>query len=137
MRPAARWSWSRKPYLHPLRTLGGALVSAFRPWDHPWHKGIEMASCVLSGQNFWGGKTYRHGEGYLWLDNVGRMRHERFETVATTADEVTLCETLLWITAAGEPWDGRTRGTPGCSGGAPARGRAARSSRLTVAEAKR
>jgi hypothetical protein len=101
---------SRKPYLHPLRTLDGALISAFRPWDHPWHKGIEMTSSVLSGQNFWGGKTYSHGEGYLWLDNVGRMQHERFESVATTADEVTLGETLSWITAAGERWieEGRT-----------------------------
>jgi len=95
---------SRKPYLHPLRTLDGALISAFRPWDHPWHKGIEMTSSVLSGQNFWGGKTYRDGEGYLWLDNVGRMQHERFETVEASADEVIVRETLSWITAAGERW---------------------------------
>lgn len=172
---------SRKPYLHPLRTLDGALISAFRPWDHPWHKGIEMTSSVLSGQNFWGGKTYRDGEGYLWLDNVGRMQHERFETVEASADEVIVRETLSWITAAGERWideertlrfhgadakelgsgswtsrpncamcagkssrwaarrplDGRTLGTPGCFGGALARGRAARSLPPTVGAAKR
>jgi hypothetical protein len=95
---------ARKPYLHPIRTLSGAIVSAFRPWDHRWHKGLQMTWSHVSGQNFWGGKTYRHGDGYIWLDNVGRMRHDAFADVDAAPDAVTLRETLSWLTAAGEHW---------------------------------
>ena len=49
---------SRKPYTHPLRTLRGRRVSGYRPADHRWHKGLQMTSSHLSGQNFWGGHTY-------------------------------------------------------------------------------
>src|SRR5215218_512999 len=31
---------SPKPYLHPVRTLAGDLVTAYRPHYHVWHKGI-------------------------------------------------------------------------------------------------
>jgi hypothetical protein len=94
---------ARKPYLHPLRTLSGALVSAFRPWDHRWHKGMQMTSSHLSGQNFWGGKTFRLGEGYLWLDNVGRMRHDAFD-ISEQDGEVTVTESLSWMTSKEERW---------------------------------
>ncbi|WP_329812813.1 DUF6807 family protein, partial [Streptomyces sp. GSL17-113] len=46
---------SRKPYAHPLRTLGGRTVTGYRPNDHRWHKGLQMTASHLSGQNFWGG----------------------------------------------------------------------------------
>lgn len=46
---------ARRPYLHPLRTLTGGLVSGYRPNDHRWHKGLQLAGGHLSGQNFWGG----------------------------------------------------------------------------------
>lgn len=95
---------SNKPYLHPLRTLRGAVVSAYRPNDHRWHKGLQMTISHLSGQNFWGGPSYRHGQGYLLLDNVGRIRHDSFELLDVTPHALTLRETLTWITAAGEHW---------------------------------
>jgi hypothetical protein len=93
-----------KPYLHPLRTLSGALVSAYRPHDHRWHKGLQMTVSHLDDQNFWGGFSYRHGEGYVPVDNVGRMRHDGFDAVEVTDDEVRLVERLTWVTAAGEDW---------------------------------
>jgi hypothetical protein len=34
---------SPRPYLHPVRTLGGELVTVYRPEDHPWHKGISWS----------------------------------------------------------------------------------------------
>jgi hypothetical protein len=95
---------SSKPYLHPLRTLSGALVSAYRPSDHRWHKGIQMTISHLSGQNFWGGNTYRHPDGYRPLDNVGQMRHDSFELVDVTQQALALRESLTWITSAGEHW---------------------------------
>ncbi len=95
---------SNKPFLHPLRTLSGALVSAYRPQDHRWHKGLQMTISHLSEQNFWGGNSYRHPRGYVPLDNVGRMRHDSFETVDVTGRALTLRESLTWITAAGQEW---------------------------------
>jgi hypothetical protein len=94
---------SPKPYLHPLRTLSGAVVSAYRPWDHPWHKGLQMTASVLSGQNFWGGGTYTDGE-YVVQDNIGRIRHDSFTALRVRDDEATVRETLSWITARGERW---------------------------------
>ncbi|GAA3751352.1 PmoA family protein [Plantactinospora mayteni] len=95
---------SRKPYLHPLRTLDGALVSAYRPNDHRWHKGLQMTISHLSGQNFWGGNSYVHGEGYRVRDNVGRMRHDAFDLVDVTPTGLTLRESLTWITSTEEHW---------------------------------
>jgi Methane oxygenase PmoA len=93
-----------KPYLHPMRTLSGALVSSYRPHDHRWHKGFQMTWSHVSGQNFWGGNTYVDGKGYVALDNVGSMRHDSFDLIELTVDELTLSESLTWVTSTGEEW---------------------------------
>lgn len=95
---------SPKPYLHPLRTLSGALVSGYRPHDHRWHKGIQMTWSHVSGQNFWGGRTYVHGQGYVPRDNLGTMRHDTFDVIDLAGGELTLRETLTWVTSAEQEW---------------------------------
>ncbi|WP_214108447.1 PmoA family protein [Acrocarpospora catenulata] len=71
---------SPKPYFHPIRTLAGDVVSAYRPHDHRWHKGLAMTVSDLSGENFWGGGSYVRAEGgYVDLPNNGTMRHESFD----------------------------------------------------------
>ena len=102
-RPRLPRDESPKPYLHPVRTLAGTLVSSFRPGDHPWHKGIQMTLSDVSGQNFWGGPSYREG-GYTLLDNIGHVEHDGFETVDAGPEEVSFVEDLSWITAGGERW---------------------------------
>jgi hypothetical protein len=47
-----------EPYIHPLRTLSGEVVTNFRPHDHVWHHGLTMTMGDIKGENFWGGKTY-------------------------------------------------------------------------------
>lgn len=106
--PGGADSEGPKPYLHPVRALDGAIMSAFRPWDHRWHKGLQMTWTAVSGQNFWGGPTYVHPGGYTRLNNVGRMRHDRFTSTAD-GDEVLLVEELTWITQAGDDWFSETR----------------------------
>ena len=64
---------SPRPYFHPLRTLGGQIVSGFRPHDHRWHHGLSMTCANLSGHNFWGGPTYLRDQGYTKLDNNRRQ----------------------------------------------------------------
>ncbi|WP_237047882.1 PmoA family protein [Lentzea guizhouensis] len=105
-RPATPAFEGPKPYLHPVRTLAGDVVTAFRPHDHRWHKGVQMTATDVSGENFWGGVTYVRDEGYVVLPNVGTMRHEDF-TVAD--DELRIDERLSWHTEAGEHWVGEER----------------------------
>ncbi|MFE3459594.1 PmoA family protein [Nocardiopsis aegyptia] len=104
LRPDAPAVEAPKPFLHPLRTLSGAPLTAARPWDHRWHKGLQMTWSHVSGQNFWGGPTYVHGRDYVWLDNVGSIRHERFESVEEHDGEVACTEDLTWLNSQGERW---------------------------------
>jgi predicted dehydrogenase len=62
---------SPRPVLHPVTTLSGVVVTARHPADHDWHNGIGMAISDVNGTNFWGGRTYIHGEGYVLLDDHG------------------------------------------------------------------
>ena len=108
--PGGAVSEGPKPFLHPLRALDGAPLTAFRPWDHRWHKGLQMTWTHVSGQNFWGGNSYRPETGdYALLDNVGRMRHDEFTAVTDAGPEVSFTERLTWITQAGDEWLTETR----------------------------
>ena len=93
---------SPRPYLHPVRTLAGALVTASRPEDHPWHKGISWSLPNVGPENFWGGPTYRRGDGYVQLGNNGAMRHDGFDALAASGTAAELAERLTWVTAAGQ-----------------------------------
>ncbi|MEZ0447057.1 PmoA family protein [Cellulomonas sp. ICMP 17802] len=92
---------SPRPYLHPVRTRGGDLVTAFRPHDHVWHKGIAWSLPVVGEHNFWGGPTYVHGEGYVQLENDGSMDHVALTSLAVADRRVDLAHTLAWHTQAG------------------------------------
>ncbi|MEV0599915.1 PmoA family protein [Streptomyces sp. NPDC050315] len=96
---------SRKPYVHPLRTLAGHTVSGYRPNDHRWHKGLQMTASHLSGQNFWGGNSYVHGKGYLPLhERIGSMRHDGFDTFDVAEDRLDFTESLTWVENGGQEW---------------------------------
>ncbi|CAL9366939.1 hypothetical protein SUDANB108_00780 [Streptomyces sp. enrichment culture] len=102
---------ARKPYAHPVRTLSGRTVTGYRPNDHRWHKGLQMTASHLSGQNFWGGNCYVHGEGYRRLpERVGSMRHDGFPEFTAEDDRFTLAEDLTWIEHGGEEWAREARG---------------------------
>ncbi|MFJ8192573.1 PmoA family protein [Streptomyces sp. NPDC096094] len=102
---------SRKPYAHPVRTLAGRPVTGYRPSDHRWHKGLQMTASHLSGQNFWGGNCYVHGEGYLPLpERVGSMRHDGFGDFGVEDDRLAITENLTWIENGGAEWAREERG---------------------------
>lgn len=90
-----------KPYLHPMRSLAGDVVTGYRPHDHRWHKGLQMTATDVSGYNLWGGNTYVHGTGYVKLDNVGAMAVDGPVHVGTSGDRAEVSHALVW-TAAGE-----------------------------------
>ncbi|MEH0573440.1 MULTISPECIES: PmoA family protein [Streptomyces] len=102
---------ARKPYAHPVRTLGGRTVTGYRPSDHRWHKGLQMTASHLSGQNFWGGNSYVHGQGYLALpERVGSMRHDGFPEFTVDDDRLAVTEELTWVAYDGEEWARERRG---------------------------
>ncbi|MGW0335550.1 DUF6807 domain-containing protein [Streptomyces sp. NPDC003011] len=102
---------SRKPYAHPVRTLAGRTVTGYRPNDHRWHKGLQMTASHLSGQNFWGGNCYVHGQGYLPLpERVGSMRHDGFPVFTADEDRLALTEELTWVENGGAEWAREERG---------------------------
>jgi hypothetical protein len=98
---------SPRPYFHPIRTLGGDLVTLFRPHDHVWHKGIAWSLPNVGPHNFWGGPNYVHGQGYIQLDNDGSMDHDRFTALEVTYDRVQVTHELTWHA---QPTAGQTVG---------------------------
>lgn len=94
---------SPKPYLHPIRTVGGRLVSLFRPHDHVWHKGIAWSLPHVGEHNFWGGPTYVHGKFYVQQENNGSATHREMTTLTAAGNRVEIGHTLDWTSQAGAP----------------------------------
>jgi hypothetical protein len=92
---------SPKPYLHPIRTLAGDVVSLFRPHDHVWHKGIAWSLPNVGEHNFWGGPTYVHGSFYVQLANNGSAVHRSMTTLSAEGGTATLAHRLDWISQQG------------------------------------
>lgn len=84
---------SPRPFLHPVRTLGGVTVTDQQPLDHVWHLGVCTALQDVDGVNFWGGRTYtREAQRYVWRDDHGRV----VRVAAHRADD-RLDEELAWV----------------------------------------
>lgn len=65
---------SPRPFLHPVRTLGGTVLTDVAPSDHMHHLGLSAALPDVDGTSFWGGRTYVRDQGSTLLDNHGRQR---------------------------------------------------------------
>ncbi|WP_430782813.1 PmoA family protein [Actinoplanes sp. G11-F43] len=84
-----------RPYLHPVRTLGGVVVTDEYPEDHPWHLGVSVTMQDVDGINVWGGRTYVRDEGYIWRDDHGRVLSDGREPA-----DGGFTETLRWCDGA-------------------------------------
>ncbi|WP_207916443.1 PmoA family protein [Micromonospora sp. KC723] len=100
-RPDTAQLESPKPYLHPIRTLAGDVVSLFRPHDHVWHKGIAWSLPNVGEHNFWGGPTYLRGRSYVQLDNNGSAVHRGMTALAATDARADIAHRLDWISQQG------------------------------------
>ncbi|MEU3145345.1 MULTISPECIES: PmoA family protein [unclassified Streptomyces] len=89
---------SPRPYLHPVTTLAGTVVTELSPADHTHHLGVGVAVPDVEGNNFWGGRTYVRDRGPTELDNHGSQRHSGFQL----RDPDGFVEELRWIAAPGE-----------------------------------
>ncbi len=82
---ACTWDASR-PFVHPLTTPAGAVLSVESPADHPWHHALWFTIKFVNGENFW----EEYGEfGTLRTTDV----HETDDTVTAQ---------LEWIAPDGE-----------------------------------
>ena len=98
---------SPRPYLL-LRTRSGADVTAYRPDDHVWHKGLSLALPNVGPHNFWGGPTYVRAEGYVQLPNNGAQVHGEFVASDTPIADAAAAlaridEVLDWRSQDGAP----------------------------------
>jgi hypothetical protein len=75
LRPDLDPRLSPRPYLHPVTTLGGTVVTEELPADHLHHLGAGIAVPDVDGRNFWGGRTFVRDRGPVPLDNHGTQRH--------------------------------------------------------------
>jgi hypothetical protein len=94
---------SPKPYLHPVRTLAGDVVTLYRPHDHVWHKGIAWSLPHVGEHNFWGGPTYVHGSFYVQKDNNGSAIHQELTELAIDDERAVIAHRLDWRAQAGQP----------------------------------
>lgn len=93
---------SPRPYVHPVYTLGGDVVSLFRPHDHVWHKGIAWSLPNFGDDNFWGGVTYRREGGYQQLPNNGSMAHDVVVDATVDDAHASFAHDLIWRTQSGD-----------------------------------
>lgn len=80
-----------RPYLHPVRTPAGTVVTDVLPADHPHHMGVSLAVPDVDGTQYWGGMSFVDGKGYVWLDNEGTQR-----VASRSASENEVREKLEW-----------------------------------------
>jgi predicted dehydrogenase len=91
---------SPRPYLHPVRTLAGTVVTDHQPLDHVWHLGVGVALQDVDGVNFWGGRTYTRAAGeYRWRPDHGSI----VRLGEQSGLEGHLGETLSWNGPDGAP----------------------------------
>ncbi|MCP1415314.1 DUF6807 family protein [Paenarthrobacter sp. A20] len=94
-----RGTSSPRPYVHPVRTLGGTVVTDHVPEDHVWHLGAGVALQDVDGINFWGGRTYTRDAGaYVW-----RKDHGRIVTESAEHSDGHRREHLSWLGPDGTP----------------------------------
>jgi hypothetical protein len=92
----ANWNAPR-PFVHPLRTPDGAVLSVDAPADHPWHHGLWSTIKFVNGDNFW--------EEY---DAFGLLHATSVEELeGRTGPEVTAV--IEWVPPAGEGNDDAPR----------------------------
>lgn len=77
---------SPRPYL-TATAPGGAPATEVSPDDHLHHLGLSLALPDVNGASFWGGSTYRRGEGSVMLDNHGIQQVITRESAPGRVDE--------------------------------------------------
>jgi hypothetical protein len=81
-----------KPFLHPVRTPAGHVLSLFEPADHRWHRGLWFTIKFVNGDNFW---EEREPFGEQRVAGLPRISHP-------APDETTIEIDLDWVAPGGD-----------------------------------
>jgi hypothetical protein len=93
---------TRKPYLSPLRTASGAIVTrgypmvtdtAGEPHDHPHHRGLWFTHGDVNGYDFWGNEDSQKGAG----KGKGTVVLSKIEKVTSGKSKGTIDAVFEWI----------------------------------------
>lgn len=93
-----------KPYLSPLRSADGKIVTRHfpmekvegEPTDHPHHRGLWFAHERVNGFDFWNNE-----ESYT-TPNRGRIEVAKIDETKSGADAGTIKATMNWVSPSGE-----------------------------------
>ena len=67
-----------KPYFHPVTNPAGDVLTALRPADHPWHRGIWWSWKFINGLNYWEENEKGVSEGQTTLHGTRVETQEDF-----------------------------------------------------------
>jgi len=68
-----------KPYFHPLSLNNGTVVTALRPPDHPWHRGLWWSWKLINGRNYWEeDKKTGQSEGLTEITKISMETNDNF-----------------------------------------------------------
>lgn len=96
-----------KPYLHPLRTADGQIVTrgfpmvkdiAGEPTDHPHHRGLWFTHGDVNGYDFWGNEESQQGAG----KGKGKVVLERVVKAAGGKKSGVVTATFAWKIPSGD-----------------------------------
>jgi hypothetical protein len=96
-----------KPYLHPLRTADGKIVTRGFPMvpdvageshDHPHHRGLWFTHGDVNGYDFWGNEESQKGAG----KGKGKVVLERVVKASGGKKSGTITATFLWKIPSGD-----------------------------------
>lgn len=90
-RPVMPDVYSPRPYLHPLFTLSGAVLTDAGAAVHRHQHGISVALPDVDGVSYWGGRTYLEDRGPTLLANHGTQMSVELITSGEQMDE-----RLIW-----------------------------------------
>lgn len=96
---------SRKPYLHPLRTSDGRIITRSWPMedlpgeshDHPHHKGLWITHGDVNGYDFWANNAELPKQ-----EKLGRVNLVKINSVKASGNEGTIDSTFNWVTPEGQ-----------------------------------
>lgn len=94
---------SPKPYVHPLATPRGDVLSLYRPHDHPWHHGLYFGWASVNDVNLWGGASYVRDKGYVNRHDHGAMVHEGWDVLEVGEQGVLMKERIVWQDVESRP----------------------------------
>ncbi len=79
-----------RPFLHPVTTPAGTVLSVDAPDDHPWHHGLWFTIKYVNGENFW-----------EEMPPFGVLRQTDPPSVADSPDRRVRRSDLAWTSADG------------------------------------